>query len=500
MSNEKNGQLLKWFEGKRGDQPFVRMDDPVDSSSEPGDPEVSGDAVDDSVGMDDRVACSSDTGESIGVAAPSESSTSAEAEQRPQNTDPKNVNDTPKKRIYPSDFDGRFIVYIREWKMSLPHVTISRYLCKKYTSAILQIEKVHKQKIRVECSNAFTANLIVADEELNQEFRVSIPADVVEINGVISVSNDLNTLDLVNFGAGVFGNPSIPSVEIVDAYRMRRSFSQNGKVVSVDSDQVRVTFKGRALPKLVIVYGLRVPVRLYKPKLMFCEKCQGFNHTSKFCTSPLKCGKCREQHDTASCQQGPKCPLCLEDVVHQKREECPVFRERTVSLQNRVKIRSKLAYSKLISSSKNEEVISQENQFSLLSEDSGEDEEILEGSSYASVLIGKRRRPTNTKSSPPKRKVSVQENVKPGTSKTSTPKTDSIQANRKKNIRTSGDHAETNDFFDSLKASISDFIESCQIPPFWARLASSIVSRVLDFLLPKISPLISLLFPQSQNV
>jgi hypothetical protein len=31
-------------------------------------------------------------------------------------------------------------------------------------------------------------------------------------------------------------------------------------------------------------------------------------------------------------------------------------------------------------------------------------------------------------------------------------KTDSISARRKKNIRTSGDHSETNDFFDSLKA------------------------------------------------
>jgi hypothetical protein len=73
------------------------------------------------------------------------------------------------------------------------------------------------------------SNLAVTDDALNQQLRVSF-LDVVEINGVISISNDLNTLDLVTIGAGVYGNPSIPSVEIVNAYRMRRFSSQNSKV------------------------------------------------------------------------------------------------------------------------------------------------------------------------------------------------------------------------------------------------------------------------------
>jgi hypothetical protein len=433
MPNDRNN-IFNWSEGYGGDQPVVEMGDSTDSDFDPTDDGVNECAGVTGVGGPASVD-TLDTGKANGAPEPTKSSASANVAMCPPKTDPNKTQESPTKRIYPSDIDGRFIVYIREWKISLPHITIPRYLCKKYATGILQIVKVHKQKIRVECSNSFTANLLVADGELNKEFRVSVPADVVEINGVISISNDLNTLDLVNFGAGVFGDPSIPSVQIVDAYRMRKTFTHNGKDVPVDSEQVRVTFKGRALPKIVIIFGSRVPVRLYKPKLMFCDRCQGFNHTSKFCTSPLKCGKCGEQHDTASCQLGPKCALCLENVIHKKREECPVFQERTVNLQNRVKFRSKIAYSKLINSVSNSEILTQKNQFSLLSDDSGEDEEIPEGASYSSVVTGKRRRPTSQKSNPSKKRVSIPENVRPSTSNTSS-KINSTPVHRKKVLKT----------------------------------------------------------------
>jgi hypothetical protein len=233
MQNGTNAHLNLWPHGNNVDQSDIITDNPIDSdleedlgASEDGDP--TGAVETNSINLTGANASSSG-GSTEPTSAPSGSSISTIAPQGSQNTDSQNANDFSKKRIYPSDFDGRFLVFIREWKKALPHVTISRYLCKKYTSSILQITKVHKQKIRVECANAFTANLLVADAELNKDFRVSIPADVVEINGVISISNDLNTLDLVNFGAGVFGNPSIPSVRIFDAYRMRKSFSQNGK-------------------------------------------------------------------------------------------------------------------------------------------------------------------------------------------------------------------------------------------------------------------------------
>jgi hypothetical protein len=58
---------------------------------------------------DDRVACSFPTGNAVEVPLPSKSSPSAKTEQRPQNTDPRNDEATPKKRSWPSDHDERFI-------------------------------------------------------------------------------------------------------------------------------------------------------------------------------------------------------------------------------------------------------------------------------------------------------------------------------------------------------------------------------------------------------
>jgi hypothetical protein len=129
----------------------------------------------------------------------------------------------PRIRVYPVDFEGRFIVFIREWKVRLPQLSISRYLCNKYGNAIVKAEVVHKQKMRVETTSAFTANLIIRDATL-KDYRVSIPADSVEINGVISIDKSLKASELVDYGTGLFGQPSLPSVKIIDAYRMRRTF------------------------------------------------------------------------------------------------------------------------------------------------------------------------------------------------------------------------------------------------------------------------------------
>jgi hypothetical protein len=402
-------------------------------------------------------------------------------------------------REYPADFEGRFIVFIREWKVRLPQVSISRHLCNTYKTSIVNVETVHKQKMRVETTNAFTANLIIRDIAL-KDFRVSIPADSVEVNGVISIDKSLKVNELVGYGAGMFSQPSLPRVNIIDAYRMRRNFAKSdGTTGQEESDMVRVTFEGTALPKSVVIYGLRVPVRLYNPKLMFCNNCQGFNHTAKYCTSSQKCAKCGGQHETATCQQNNRCLYCPDNAVHEKKD-CPTVKKKAENLKNRVKSRSRQAYSSLLKSAD----IVHENPYNSLSDESDDDGEIGEGLSYAKVTAGQKRSRTNkprkAKTEPPTKRALADGSggPTPSTSKTIPPSkvTNPSPRNRKKPVESS---AEEKEWISTVKANILETIVSFDLPPFWANLASKIISRILDSILPKIYPMFSFLLPSDSD-
>jgi hypothetical protein len=100
--------------------------------------------------------------------------------------------------LYPNDYSGRFKVYIRENTVPLSHIKISRYISNKYTMKILEMTKIHKYKIRVEVADAVTANILVKEPEL-APYRVFIPANEVEINGIISLP-EVSSEDLMMYG------------------------------------------------------------------------------------------------------------------------------------------------------------------------------------------------------------------------------------------------------------------------------------------------------------
>jgi hypothetical protein len=64
-------------------------------------------------------------------------------------------------------------------------------------------------------------------------------------------------------------------------YRIHRTLTQAGGKNKYDDANMmtRVTFSGTALPRLVLIHGLRVAVRLYSPKLMSCKHFLGDHHT-----------------------------------------------------------------------------------------------------------------------------------------------------------------------------------------------------------------------------
>ena len=185
---------------------------------------------------------------------------------------------TMRHRTYPDGFKGPFHVYIRAAKdQPLKHIQLSKHLFGQFGKEdIGKITQMNNHKLRVEFLNAKSANSLVSDDDSNlAPYRVYIPAEQVEVEGIIRLSVGESESDLLTFGRGQFGEQGISEVRIIEVFRFQ-------KVVRDDSGNatgraptplVRVTFPGNLLPRRVVLDGLLIPVEPYKRKAMFCENC-----------------------------------------------------------------------------------------------------------------------------------------------------------------------------------------------------------------------------------
>ncbi|XP_039447350.1 uncharacterized protein LOC120426623 [Culex pipiens pallens] len=263
----------------------------------------------------------------------------------------------------------------------------------KHYSGVTEVTKLHRNKLRVALDNAKEANGIVCDPKFCVEYRVWIPARSVEIDGV--VSEDHLTVQQVLKGVGLFKRKNLPTVQVIEVRQMGNSDGEGENKKFVPTNSYRVTFAGTALPDyLEIGNVLRLPVRLYYPKVMSCSNCQKLGHTKAFCNNKTICGKCGENHQTDQCKAVPtKCLIC-GGAVHETRC-CPKYQERSDKLKQEISKRSKRSFAEIVKTSK------VENHYAVLAEeDPQSEEEATEEELVYSTLGGgpKRKRKIKKKS------------------------------------------------------------------------------------------------------
>lgn len=252
---------------------------------------------------------------------------------------------TPRLRKYFREAKGPYIVIIREKSVKLRPVSFSKYINETYNST--EVIKSSPGKMKIVLQSLQQANALAADATFDG-YTVSIPADRVEIEGAIN-ANDLFDLENMQFlmdnGTGVFGNHALPPCKIIHAERLFRTVSNasNNRVQEkVLTDTVKLVFEGQILPSFIVVEGLRVRVRPFHSKPMFCDRCQKFGHTNKFCKRQAKCAKCSGGHLTSSCNSRdsaqPSCQFCQSPQQH-ANSECAFFAEVNASYKERQSIR-----------------------------------------------------------------------------------------------------------------------------------------------------------------
>ena len=131
--------------------------------------------------------------------------------KRPRKTAPivPSTNDVPiRVKQYQVNQPGlRWVVFFRPKNKPLRVMQICKTLKKDYTS-LTEIFKVKTDKLKATFSDPRQANAVVQDPNFNIEYRVYIPARVVETEGVITEA-DLTEEDIMK-GVGCFKNPSLP--------------------------------------------------------------------------------------------------------------------------------------------------------------------------------------------------------------------------------------------------------------------------------------------------
>lgn len=247
-------------------------------------------------------------------------------------------------RQYTMGSQKEWVVFFRPKQKPLNFVRITKDL-QKYYFGVVQCTKMNKSKLRVIVNSAEQANQIVTDMRFCVEYRVWIPARIVEIDGVVT-DDGLSLFDLTN-AVGRFKNPKLAPVQILESRQLGNVTNEGDKKKFVPSSSFRVTFAGSALPDYIELYKLRLPVRLYVPRVMSCTNCQQLGHTKTYCSNKSKCSKCAGPHKDVECQkQAEKCQLCGKEP--HKTRQCPKYKEREDKMKQSLKERSKKSFAEIL--------------------------------------------------------------------------------------------------------------------------------------------------------
>lgn len=251
----------------------------------------------------------------------------------------KSDNVGPRVRQYGSENKGPFIVFVRTNKKDQPleSLMLTRFVRAKYTKSAIEVQQVNKDKIKVVFGPKGSIPKAIDDARneandfpkcvWNKKFSIYIPELSVESIGVINYCVTESVHEIVKHGYGKFENPKMPKVTIIEASRFTKAADEASNAPSrIRIGLVRVIFEGQLLPNYVILDGMKIPVRMFRRRKMFCDTCQRYNHTSSHCVNKpqvvtggvFKCNKCKSNDHEA----GDK--TCPQRKVLEKRENANI--------------------------------------------------------------------------------------------------------------------------------------------------------------------------------
>ena len=266
----------------------------------------------------------------------------------------------PRAKLYPSFCKGPFTVYFRKIDKPINILLISSKIY-EYFKSVKEIKQISLHKLRIIFNDREEANNLVQSSLFSNFYRIYIPCDIVEINGI--VYDEALSPDYIVTGTGVFKNKSIANIRVLQSKRLFTDISKSDIPSFIPSNAIPVTFEGTALPDFLCVDNVLFRVKLFLPKVMHCDRCQLFGRTSKFCNNKIKCAKCSENHFTTSCSKPFN--ICSHyNKIHSNFKDCSLYESSKTKLHQKITNRSRFSYADLLK--KNSSNIISPNSFEVL--------------------------------------------------------------------------------------------------------------------------------------
>ena len=205
---------------------------------------------------------------------------------------------SPRIRQYYDGHKGPYKVYIRKVEQDLKYFELNKAIRLKYKS-VVDVFLSNKNKMSVTFSSMEEANTMPFNDEWNKKFKVYIPEATVEVMACVTFSTEEDEADIMKYGEGKFINSQLKNVKILEVLRFQKDVEIPSLLIKdkIPTSVVRVTFPGQIIPERIVIDSLLLITREFRRKVMFCEKCLKYNHTSKLCNNKQVCKICLKSHD-----------------------------------------------------------------------------------------------------------------------------------------------------------------------------------------------------------
>ncbi|XP_044755120.1 uncharacterized protein LOC123314072 [Coccinella septempunctata] len=241
----------------------------------------------------------------------------------------------PKFRFESTD-SGPFIVYTESTDKNIGNLhpmSLGKMIHRQsyeFSQNIVYIERSGKNRVKIEFDTFISANRFLDSSFLaDNKLEAYVPAYLIRRQGIIhSIDLDITESELKSEIRYLIGDNFHKLIEVK---RMTKKILREDKSFDfTPTTDVILTFRGKALPEKVILFGCIRDVSPFKQRVIQCHRCFRYGHTDKMCRSEIRCGRCGNTHATAECES----PIlhCLHcDGTHASNDRtCPMFQKQKV--------------------------------------------------------------------------------------------------------------------------------------------------------------------------
>lgn len=192
---------------------------------------------------------------------------------------------------------------------------------------ILKIEKVGRNRVRVELKSIKDANNLVNNSHLKTEnLKAFIPKNLLERKGIVRY------VDTIFDDKYLFENIMSP-YRITEVSRFKRKVtSTDGETHFVPKQTILLTFEGNVLPKVVYINYVSCVVEPYVQRVVQCYKCLRYGHVAKQCNSTsslcINCSKDKDPDHECRDPQDSFCLFCKNNNHKTISKNCPKYEEQ----------------------------------------------------------------------------------------------------------------------------------------------------------------------------